>query len=60
MNQGEMLADLIEQTDVDIVMCAGRLTLLEQDRAERMLRLAAERGCRRGRGRRLQLRPAEP
>ena len=43
MNQGEMLADLIEQTDVDIVMCAGRLTLLEQDRAERMLRLAAER-----------------
>lgn len=44
MNQGEMLADLIEQTDVDIVMCAGRLTLLEQDHAERMLRLAAERG----------------
>ena len=43
MNQGEMLADLIEQTDVDIVMCAGRLTLLEQDHAERMLRLAAER-----------------
>lgn len=43
MNQGEMLADLIEQTDVDIVMCAGRLTLLEQERAERMLSLAAER-----------------
>lgn len=44
MNQAEMLADLIEQTDVDIVMCAGRLTLLEQERAERMLQLAAERG----------------
>jgi len=44
MNQGGMLADLIEQTDVDIVMCAGRLTLLEQQRADRMLRLAAERG----------------
>jgi D-threo-aldose 1-dehydrogenase len=43
MNQGEMLADLIDQTDVDIVMCAGRLTLLEQGHAERMLRLAAER-----------------
>jgi D-threo-aldose 1-dehydrogenase len=43
MNQGEMLADLIEQTDVDIVMCAGRLTLLEQHHAERMLALAAER-----------------
>lgn len=44
MNQGEMLADLIERTDVDIVMCAGRLTLLEQARAQRMLHLAAERG----------------
>lgn len=44
MNQGEMLADLIEQTDVDIVMCAGRLTLLEQEHAERMLQLAADRG----------------
>lgn len=43
MNQGEMLADFIEQTDVDIVMCAGRLTLLEQHHAEGMLRLAAER-----------------
>lgn len=44
MNQGEMLADLIDQTDVDIVMCAGRFTLLEQRHADRMLRLAAERG----------------
>lgn len=44
MNQGAMLADLIERTDVDIVMCAGRLTLLEQAGAERMLELAARRG----------------
>lgn len=43
MNQAGMLADLIEQTDVDIVMCAGRLTLLEQESSLRMLRLARER-----------------
>ncbi|MBT2495051.1 aldo/keto reductase [Microbacterium sp. ISL-59] len=44
MNQAGMLADLIEQTDTDIVMCAGRLTLLEQGASVRMLRLARERG----------------
>lgn len=44
MNQAGMLSDLIEQTDVDIVMCAGRLTLLEQAASVRMLRLARERG----------------
>lgn len=44
MNQAGMLADLIEQTDTDIVMCAGRLTLLEQAASVRMLRLARERG----------------
>ncbi|MFK3676494.1 aldo/keto reductase [Microbacterium sp. NPDC090218] len=44
MNQAGMLADLIEQTDTDIVMCAGRLTLLEQSSSLRMLRLARERG----------------
>lgn len=44
MNQAEMLAEFIERTDVDIVMCAGRLTLLEQDRAERMLDAAGRRG----------------
>ena len=44
MNQAGMLADLIEQTDTDIVMCAGRLTLLEQESSVRMLRLARERG----------------
>lgn len=44
MNQAEMLADFIERTDVDIVMCAGRFTLLEQGSASRMLALAHERG----------------
>lgn len=44
MNHGWMLADLIERTDLDIVMCAGRLTLLEQHDAVRMLDLARERG----------------
>ncbi|WP_435747400.1 aldo/keto reductase [Microbacterium sp. PMB16] len=43
MNQGAMLADLIDRTDIDIVMCAGRLTLLEQHDARRMLELAAQR-----------------
>ena len=44
MNQAEMLADFIDRTDVDIVMCAGRLTLLEQESAGRMLELSRERG----------------
>ncbi|WP_435748565.1 aldo/keto reductase [Microbacterium sp. PMB16] len=44
MNQAEMIADFIERTDVDIVMCAGRLTLLEQESAGRMLELARRRG----------------
>lgn len=43
MNQAGMLADFIEATDVDIVMCAGRLTLLEQESAGRMLELARKR-----------------
>lgn len=45
MNQSGMLAALIEQTDADIVMCAGRLTLLEQADSLRMLRIARERGA---------------
>ena len=43
MNQAGMLADLIEQTDLDIVMCAGRVTLLEQESALRLLESARER-----------------
>ncbi|MFI7426803.1 aldo/keto reductase [Micromonospora sp. NPDC049836] len=30
MNQSRMLTRLVEQTDIDVVMCAGRFTLLEQ------------------------------
>jgi D-threo-aldose 1-dehydrogenase len=43
MNQTAMLVDLIEQTDADIVMCAGRLTLLEQTSSLGMLAAARER-----------------
>jgi D-threo-aldose 1-dehydrogenase len=30
MNQSEMLAELVERCDLDVVLCAGRYTLLEQ------------------------------
>lgn len=44
MNQASMLADLIERCDIDIVMAAGRYTLLDRSAEERLLPLAAERG----------------
>lgn len=44
MNQASMLADFVERCDVDIVMVAGRYTLLDDAAAERLLPLAAERG----------------
>lgn len=44
MNQAGMLADFIERCDVDVVMVAGRYTLLDDTAAERLLPLAAERG----------------
>lgn len=44
MNQAEMLADFIERCDVDVVMAAGRYTLLDDAAADRLLPLAAERG----------------
>ena len=44
MNQASMLADLIRETDVDVVMLAGRYTLLEQDSLDDLLPLCAERG----------------
>jgi D-threo-aldose 1-dehydrogenase len=43
MNQAAMLADFVEQCDIDIVMVAGRYTLLDDAAAERLLPLAAER-----------------
>ncbi len=44
MNQAGMLADFVERCDVDVVMVAGRYTLLDDAAAERLLPLAAERG----------------
>ena len=44
MNQGAMLADLARETDLDVVMCAGRYTLLEQGPLDDLLPVALERG----------------
>ena len=43
MNQSEMLADLVRETDLDVVMLAGRYTLLEQDALDDLLPLCGER-----------------
>lgn len=44
MNQSAMLAEFVRRTDVDLVMCANRYTLLEQPAARDLLPLATERG----------------
>jgi D-threo-aldose 1-dehydrogenase len=44
MNQSAMLARFIQQTDVDLVMLAGRYTLLEQGAADELLPTAIEHG----------------
>jgi D-threo-aldose 1-dehydrogenase len=43
MNQSAMLADLVRETDVDVVMLAGRYTLLEQDALDDLLPLCDQR-----------------
>jgi D-threo-aldose 1-dehydrogenase len=43
MNQSEMLADFIRNTDLDVIMLAGRFTLFEQGAMDDLLPLAAER-----------------
>jgi D-threo-aldose 1-dehydrogenase len=43
MNQSKMLADLVRDTDVDVVMLAGRYTLLEQGALDDLLPLCCER-----------------
>lgn len=43
MNQAEMLADFVRHTDLDVIMLAGRYTLLEQDSLDNLLPLASER-----------------
>ena len=43
MNQASMLADLVREMDVDVVMLAGRYTLLEQDSLDDLLPLCKKR-----------------
>ncbi|MFH9547926.1 aldo/keto reductase [Streptomyces sp. NPDC017435] len=44
MNQAEMLTRFVRDTDVDVVLCAGRYTLLDQRAAADLLPAAVERG----------------
>jgi D-threo-aldose 1-dehydrogenase len=44
MNQSPMLADLVRLADVDVVMIAGRYTLLEQDALDDLLPACEARG----------------
>jgi D-threo-aldose 1-dehydrogenase len=44
MNQSAALAELIRRADVDVVMVAGRYTLLEQGAADDLLPVALQRG----------------
>ena len=43
MNQTAMLADFAQNTDLDVVMCAGRFTLLEQGALDDLVPAAADR-----------------
>ncbi len=44
MNQAEMLTRFVRDTDVDVVLCAGRYTLLDQRALTELLPSAAQRG----------------
>ncbi len=44
MNQWRMLADLVRRTDLDVVLLAGRYTLLDQSALDVLLPLCAARG----------------
>ena len=44
MNQSAMLADFARHTDVDVLMLAGRYTLLEQSALDDLLPVCADRG----------------
>ncbi len=43
MNQAQMLADFVRHTDVNVVMLAGRYTLLDQGALDELLPLCVER-----------------
>ena len=44
MNQSAMLADFVRECDIDVVMLAGRYTLLDRSAADDLLPVALERG----------------
>jgi D-threo-aldose 1-dehydrogenase len=44
MNDAALLARLVRETDIDVVMLAGRYTLLEQESLDDLLPLCVERG----------------
>lgn len=44
MNQAEMLTRFVTETDIDVVLVAGRYTLLDQSAADALLPAAASRG----------------
>jgi D-threo-aldose 1-dehydrogenase len=44
MNQSEMLADFVRNTDLDVVLLAGRYTLFEQGALDELLPLCERRG----------------
>ncbi|MEV0891577.1 aldo/keto reductase [Promicromonospora sp. NPDC050262] len=44
MNQSAMLSRFVRETDVDVVMCAGRFTLVDAAAVEDLLPAAVERG----------------
>jgi D-threo-aldose 1-dehydrogenase len=44
MNQSAMLTEFVRRTDVDVVMVAGRFTLLDSSALDDLLPLASERG----------------
>ena len=55
MNQSPMLARFVNEADIDVVMVAGRFTLLDQSAVGRSAPRRAGTRCRCGRGRGLQL-----
>ncbi|MFC0529328.1 aldo/keto reductase [Phytohabitans kaempferiae] len=44
MNQSQMLTRFVRETDIDLVMCAGRFTLLEQGALDDLLPAADQHG----------------
>ena len=46
MNQSEMLTRFVREAEIDILLCAGRYTLLDQDADRELLPACLERGTK--------------